>query len=169
MPPLLRATPARAAVASLALASALPLAACGSGDDARAAPSGDTAPGDFPVTVDNCGFEVTIDSAPERIVTVKSSTTEMVLALGLQDRLVGAAFLDAPVPAEYGAEDLPVLSDKVPGREAVLGTGADLVYAGWESNFPPTAPASGTRSTPSASPPTCRPRPARSRATSPTR
>jgi iron complex transport system substrate-binding protein len=80
---------------------------------------------------------VTLEDAPEQIVTIKSSTTEMLLALGLADRLVGAAFLDGPVPAEFGAQDLTILSDKVPGQEAVLSTGADLVYAGWESNFSP--------------------------------
>jgi iron complex transport system substrate-binding protein len=135
---LLRATPARAALAALALTSALPLAACGSDVDASAAEGTSQAAGDgFPLTVDNCGFEVTLDRAPEHILTVKSSTTEMALALGLADRLVGAAFLDGPVPDEHGADDLRILSDKVPGQEAVLGTGADLVYAGWESNFSP--------------------------------
>jgi iron complex transport system substrate-binding protein len=95
--------------------------------------------GGFPVTVDNCGFQVTLEEPPQRIVTIKSSTTEMLLALGAADRLVGAAFLDGPIPAELAAsgDELPVLSERVPGQEAVLGTGADLVYAGWESNFSP--------------------------------
>jgi iron complex transport system substrate-binding protein len=136
MPRLLRATPPRAALATLALTAVLPLAACGGGDGARAASSDAASSGGYPVTVDNCGFELTVDAAPEQIVTIKSSTTEMLLALGLRDRLVGAAFLDGPIPDEYGG-DVPVLSDKVPGQEAVLGTGADFVYAGWESNFAP--------------------------------
>jgi iron complex transport system substrate-binding protein len=138
MPPLRRAAHVRAAVAALAATSVLPLAACAADGGASAAEPGPAASaGEFPLTLDNCGFEVTLDAAPEHVVTIKSSTTEMLLALGLADRLVGAAFLDGPVPAEFGPSDLPILSDKVPGQEAVLSTGADLVYAGWESNFSP--------------------------------
>ncbi|GEL94401.1 putative F420-0 ABC transporter substrate-binding protein [Cellulomonas composti] len=89
------------------------------------------------VTVDNCGTSVTVESAPQRVVTIKSSTTEMMLALGLADRLVGTAFSDGPVPDEYAAAaaDVPVLSDKVPGQEALLEVEPDFVYGGWESNF----------------------------------
>lgn len=88
-------------------------------------------------TVDNCGFEVRMDTPPRRVVTIKSSTTEMMLALGLADRIVGAAFLDGPIPEEYGDVGVPVLAERVPGFEAVLATEPDLVYAGWESNFGP--------------------------------
>jgi iron complex transport system substrate-binding protein len=90
------------------------------------------------VTVDNCGFEVTFDHAPQRVVTVKSTSTEMLLALGLGDRIVGLGYQDGPVPSVW-ADDLhaPVLSDRVPSEEVVLGVEPDLVYAGWESNFSP--------------------------------
>ncbi|QCB94012.1 putative F420-0 ABC transporter substrate-binding protein [Cellulomonas shaoxiangyii] len=101
----------------------------------------------YPVTVDNCGTEVTLERAPERIVTIKSSTTEMVAALGLADRLVGTAFSDGPPPEAWAdaLADVPVLSDKVPGQEALLEVEPDFVYAGWESNFAPDA--AGDRAT----------------------
>jgi iron complex transport system substrate-binding protein len=91
-----------------------------------------------PETLTNCGMEVTI-SNPKRVVTIKSSTTEMLLALGLEDRVVGTAFADGPVPAQWAdaAATIPVISDKVPSEEAVLSLEPDLVYAGWESNFSP--------------------------------
>jgi iron complex transport system substrate-binding protein len=141
MPRLPRAARSRAAILALTVASTLPLAACAA-DDGVSPGAGSPSPTSsdaFPVTVDNCGFEVTVEEAPERIVTIKSSTTEMLLALGLADRLVGAAFLDGPIAPEYGASaaGLPILSDRVPGQEALLSTGAELVYAGWESNFSP--------------------------------
>jgi len=41
----------------------------------------------FPVTVSSCGTETTLQGPPERIVTIKSSATEMVIALGAGDRL----------------------------------------------------------------------------------
>ncbi len=91
----------------------------------------------YPLTLDNCGFEITVDQAPERIVTIKSSTLETVLALGLADRVVGAAFLDGPVPDAYAdaAAGIDVIADGAPGQEAVLTLEPDLVLAGWESNF----------------------------------
>ena len=94
-----------------------------------------------PLTLSNCGVEVTFDSAPERVVTIKSTSTEMLLALGLGDRIVGTAFQDGPVPDEWAdaAEGLPVLADKMPSEEVVLETEPDLVYAGWESAFSPEA------------------------------
>ena len=54
--------------------------------------------------------------APERVVTIKSSTLELLLALGLEDRIVGTAFSDGPVPEELAdaASGIEVLSDKVP-------------------------------------------------------
>nr|WP_125775386.1 putative F420-0 ABC transporter substrate-binding protein [Antribacter gilvus] len=105
----------------------------------------------YPLTVDSCGFQTTFEKAPERVVTIKSSTTEMLLALGLGDRIVASAFLDGPVPeslADAAAEAPAVaepLSDEAPGAEAVLELEPDLVYAGWESNL--TAETAGDRET----------------------
>jgi iron complex transport system substrate-binding protein len=84
----------------------------------------------------NCGLKVDYAN-PQRVVTIKSSTTEMMLALGLGDRIVGTAFSDGPVPEQWAkaAAGIPVISDKVPSEEAVLSLEPDLVYAGWESNF----------------------------------
>src|SRR5690606_16999908 len=81
------------------------------------------------------GYPVTVDEAPQRVVTIKSSTTELMLALGLEDRIVGAAFLDGPIAEELGGEDLTIVSDRVPGFESVLVLDPDLAFAGWESNF----------------------------------
>ena len=91
----------------------------------------------FPLTIDNCGTEVTFEASPQRVVTIKSSTLELLLALGLEDRIVGTAFSDGPVPDEYAdaASELEVLSDKVPSQEVTLAAEPDLVFAGWESNL----------------------------------
>lgn len=130
----------------LAAAAVLVLASCSAGDaDGGGAASTASADSGYPIEVENCGTQVTFTQAPERIVTVKSSTTELVLALGLQDRLVGTAFLDGPFPpelAEAGAA-VPVLADRAPSSEVVLAAEPDLIYAGWESSF--EADALGTR------------------------
>lgn len=152
-----------ALAATLVTAFALGVAGCtdasgGAVDDASAAPAsapagtsapgaGATSSGGSPLTVDNCGTEVALPAAPDRIVTIKSSATETVLALGLGDRLVGTAFSDGPLPdwlADRGAE-LPVLAERTPSYEVVLEAEPDLVYAGWESAFAPDA--SGDRET----------------------
>jgi iron complex transport system substrate-binding protein len=101
----------------------------------------------YPVTVDNCGTTVTFDDAPERVLAIKSTSIEMMLALGLKDRIVGTAFSDGP-PADEWAQDaasLPIIDDKVPGQEATLELEPDLIYAGWESNV--TADGAGDRAT----------------------
>lgn len=126
--------PLLAALAGVAL-----LAGCAS----PAAPAASPEPA--AVTVENCGTTVAFDSPPQRVVTIKSTSTEMMLALGVGDRIVGTAFQDGPVPEEWAAEaaGLTSISDFMPGEEAVLDLEPDLVYSGWESAF--AADATGER------------------------
>ncbi|WP_418277352.1 putative F420-0 ABC transporter substrate-binding protein [Isoptericola jiangsuensis] len=132
--------PARTLAAVGALAATAVLAACSADTPAAgSAPSGAASGTTYPLTLDNCGAEVTFESAPQRVVTVKSSTAETLLALGLGDRIVGAAFLDGEVPGwltddAAGTAVAEPFSDEVPGTEATLELEPDLVYAGWESN-----------------------------------
>ena len=111
-------------------ASALLLAGCA----ASPAPAETAA---ATAAIDNCGTEVDVPAAPERVITIKSTSTEMLLALGLGDRIIGTGFQDGPVPEEWAtdAASIAVLSDMVPGQEAVLEAEPDFIYAGWESNF----------------------------------
>ena len=143
--------PAASARSRRALVATLPLAALLLAGCATAAAPAQTAEPDaatgYPLTIDNCGTEVTFDAAPERVVTVKSSTYELMLALGLGDRIVGVAFTDGPVPEAYSglSDEIPVLSDRVPSQEVTLAAEPDLVFAGWESNF--SADGAGERDT----------------------
>ena len=108
----------------------------GSAADGSAATEG-TSEASYPVTVDNCGTTVEFTAPPERIVTIKSTSTELLLALGVSDRIVGQAFQDGPVPEQWAEEaaDIPTISDSAPGQETVLELEPDLVLAGWESNL----------------------------------
>ncbi|KRB01439.1 iron transporter [Devosia sp. Root685] len=90
---------------------------------------------DYPLSLDNCGFPLTIEAAPQRVVAIKSTAAELLLSLGLGDKVVGFAFLDGPLPEGLGGSDIPVLSEKLPSQEVVLETEPDFVYGGWESNF----------------------------------
>lgn len=158
-----RTAPARRhlrSVSGLALGAALTLvlASCSSSSPTSPTASSDPAatPGaaaatSYPLTVDNCGFSVTFDAAPTSVLTIKSSTTEMLLALGLADTIAATAFPDGPVAdwlADAAATNPAVaapLSEKAPGPEAVTEVEPDLVYAGWESNL--TAESAGDRGT----------------------
>jgi iron complex transport system substrate-binding protein len=122
-------------VKSPAILLVIALAGCAATPAPAASPSA--------VSVTNCGFEVTVDSPPVRIVTIKSTSTELVLALGLGDRLVGQAFADGPLPSSLPSIEVPVISDFAPSEEAVLELEPDFVFGGWESNF--TAEAAGER------------------------
>lgn len=128
---------------ALVVAGALALAGCAgdptpssTADAAMPSPVG-TEPASAPLELQNCGVTTTVAAPPQRVVTVKSSTFELLLALGLADRVVGAAFLDGEVPAPWDedAAGVPVVADAAPGREAVLDLEPDMVFAGWESTF----------------------------------
>ncbi len=73
----------RLVAASLVLAGGL--TACGSEDDDREPTSAAT--GSYPVTIENCGAEVTFDKAPERVVLLKSSSVPFLHELGVLDRV----------------------------------------------------------------------------------
>ncbi len=125
------------ALTGCATASALPASSPVSSPTASAAASR---------TIDNCGTTVDFTgAAPKRVVTIKSTSTEMLLALGLGNRIVGTAFQDGPVPSAWQAQaaKLTSLSNFVPSQEVVLATEPNLVYGGWESNF--SADGAGTR------------------------
>ncbi len=91
----------------------------------------------YPLTVNNCGADVVFSAVPQRVVAIKSNAVELLLALGLEDRIAAVAFQDGPVPEPWAgaAAGLQVLSDKLPAQEVVLEADPDFVYGGWESNF----------------------------------
>ncbi|PYB70199.1 ABC transporter substrate-binding protein [Rhizobium wuzhouense] len=89
----------------------------------------------FPVTVKSCNRDVTFDEAPKRAVSNDVNLTEMMLALRLQDHMVGYTgisgwkTLDASL--REGVQELPELSPKYPSKEVLLEADADFYFAGW--------------------------------------
>ncbi|MFI5571904.1 ABC transporter substrate-binding protein [Streptomyces sp. NPDC051740] len=133
--PVLR-TPALLRTAALLLASALPLTACGSSGDDDAKPE-ETSVAGYPVTLDNCGDEVTLKSVPKRAVSLNQGTTEILLSLGLADRMAGTATWTDPVMKglEKANASVPRLADNNPSFEKVLGAEPDLVTASFVSTL----------------------------------
>ncbi|MEV7397512.1 ABC transporter substrate-binding protein [Aeromicrobium sp. NPDC092404] len=115
--------------------AALVLAACGGPPESDAA----AAPGsaDYPVEATSCGFTSTIEQKPSRVVTMNQGATELVLALGAEDQLVGTAYLDDQVPAKWAKayESVPVLSKEYPDHETLLTAEPDFVYGSYSSAF----------------------------------
>lgn len=91
----------------------------------------------FPVTVENCGVSTTYLEPPRRVVTMNQAATELMLELGLQDRLVGTAYLDDAILPRLGAayETVPVLSRQYPTHEELFAVRPDLVFAAYASAF----------------------------------
>lgn len=132
-------TPSVLPVAAV-LALALLTSACAGAPrpEASAAPAGATG---FPVEITSCGHTSTIEGPVQRAVTMNQGATETALALGVEDRLVGTAYLDDAVPQRWAAayDAVPVLSPEYPTREELLAVEPDLVYGAYASAFDPAA------------------------------
>ncbi|MEY1554974.1 ABC transporter substrate-binding protein [Yoonia sp. R2331] len=85
--------------------------------------------------VQSCNRTVNFDAPPERAVSNDVNLTEMMLVLGLADRMVGYTgisgwkTLDEDMRA--GVAQLPELSAKYPSKEVIVGADADFFFAGW--------------------------------------
>ncbi|QDQ11797.1 ABC transporter substrate-binding protein [Streptomyces spectabilis] len=125
----------RIRVLLVAAATLLPLTACSSsGDDER---TGKPKAAGFPYTVTNCGVRTTYQAPPERAVPMNQHATEVLLELGLKDRIAGTAYLDDKVlPAyEKAYKALPVLAKEYPSYEKLLAADPDFVYGGYATAF----------------------------------
>ncbi|WP_425839723.1 ABC transporter substrate-binding protein [Streptomyces fractus] len=91
----------------------------------------------FPVTIDDCGVKTTYDKPPSRVVTIHQHPAELMLALGLKDRMVGTSFPDSAVlpSLRKDYESVPQLAARAPSFEKVLESEPDFVYGGYSSAF----------------------------------
>ena len=117
-------------VHALLLATSLCLAACSTADEQSTDPAA-VGP------VENCGEQVTVDQTPERVVSLNQGSTEILLALGLGERIVGTATWTDPVLEEFAEQNatIPRLADNEPSLEAVLDTEPDLVTASFRNTL----------------------------------
>lgn len=83
----------------------------------------------YPLTVkDATGKEVTFEKAPERIISTSPAETEILFALGLDDRIVGVSEYDDYPEAALAK---PKVGGVVtPNEEAILSHNPDLVIGG---------------------------------------
>ncbi|MGP9805142.1 ABC transporter substrate-binding protein [Paracoccus sp. NSM] len=88
-------------------------------------------PTSYPLTIENCGQSVTFTKAPERAVALGQNSAEILLMLGLQDRMAATAFWPNQVLPDLEAahEGVEVLTVEFPTLEAVLSKQPDFVPA----------------------------------------
>ena len=85
--------------------------------------------------VQSCNRTVTFDTPPTKAISNDVNLTEMMLVLGLSDRMVGYTGISGwnkldPEMRE-GVKELPELSEKYPSKEVLVGADADFFFAGW--------------------------------------
>lgn len=113
----------------LALAAALALSACGGPSTGAPADPGAS------VSLENCGRTVRVAGPPKRAVALNQGSAEVMLALGLADRMVGTATWTDPVLPELAEANarVPRLAENKPSLERVLEAEPDFVAASFES------------------------------------
>lgn len=86
-------------------------------------------------TVQSCDRSVTFDAPPQAAISNDVNLTEMMLVLGLADRMVGytgiSGWKTLDEEMTMGVEELAELSVKYPSKEVLIGADADFFFAGW--------------------------------------
>ena len=85
--------------------------------------------------VQSCDRKLTFDEPPTAAISNDVNLTEMMLVLGLAERMVGYTGISGwktldPV-MRLGIAELPELSSKYPSKEVLIGADADFFFAGW--------------------------------------
>lgn len=85
----------------------------------------------YPLTLQNCGQEVTFAKAPERTVALGQNSAEILFLLGVEDRMAATAFWPNAVLPELEPANakVEVLTVEFPTLEAVLSKQPDFVPA----------------------------------------
>jgi iron complex transport system substrate-binding protein len=93
----------------------------------------------YPLTIQNCGVDVTFAKAPERAVGLGQNSAEILLLLGLEDKMAGTAFWPSKVLPELAEANAKVklLTVEFPTFEAILSENPDFVAAALPSLIGP--------------------------------
>lgn len=85
----------------------------------------------YPLTIENCGYKETFTKAPERVVALGQNTVEILLLLGLQDKIVASAFWPTKVLPQLAEqnEKIKTLTVEIPTLESILAQDPDFVPA----------------------------------------
>lgn len=107
------------------------LTGCNSSDNPPASEKGNQT-NDKTITVDNYGRKITLKEHPQKVLTLGPNCTELFVALGLTDYVIGNSLNNhsrGPLP-EYSEafKKIPELNYGPATRESVISSGADFIY-----------------------------------------
>lgn len=95
----------------------------------------------FPVTVESCGRSLQFDAPPARMASTGSNLIEILLALGLEDRIHGVSARPERLAASAGmfpaASGLRILQQTGLSLEILLEEEVDFLFAGWSYGLRP--------------------------------
>ncbi|MDP3524286.1 MAG: ABC transporter substrate-binding protein [Hoeflea sp.] len=85
----------------------------------------------YPLTIENCGQSVTFNAAPKSAVALGQNSAEILLLLGLEDRMAATAFWPNSVlpELEEANSKVEILTVEFPTLESVLSRQPDFVAA----------------------------------------
>lgn len=91
----------------------------------------------YPLTISNYSIkdgtwapkDQVFDAVPQRVVATTQPTAELLIRLGLTDKIVGVAALYGSTPEDIAADfaKIPVLSEGYVGKEITIGANPDLI------------------------------------------
>lgn len=88
----------------------------------------------YPLTLTNCGVEISFDANPGSIVTIGQSATEILYSLGLAQKVAGTSVWFNPVLPDYAEADADIerLAENDPSFESVVSKKPGLVAVQYE-------------------------------------
>ena len=116
-------------------AFALTFGLAGCGGENQPAPAS-TSEVSWTETLDGQEVTAKVEKAPTRAISMSQATTEMMLALGLQDKMVGTAMKEEEIypPLQQSYDKVKVLAEKWPSYETFMAENPDFA-TGWEVAF----------------------------------
>lgn len=116
------------------------LLAAGCGQPSYAPAEADPGSADYePITIENCGQTQTFTAPPQRIVGLYPGQTEILIRLGVADRIIAQAQDGHSEPDPELVEQLRAIpsisTDTPPSRERLLEVTPDFVFSGSEYEF----------------------------------
>ncbi|MEQ8447516.1 MAG: ABC transporter substrate-binding protein [Pelagibacterium sp.] len=89
----------------------------------------------FAQTIESCDTSFAYDAPPTRAVSLFQQTTEIMLALGLEDRLIATAYLEDAIPDRWIDQynTIPQHYEELPAREVILAENPDFLFSGFNS------------------------------------
>ncbi len=95
----------------------------------------------YPLIIENCGATISFEKAPERAIGLGQNSAEIMLLLGLENKMAGTAFWPSkvlPALADANAK-VKLLTVEFPTFESILAQNPDFIAAALPSLLGPTS------------------------------